>query len=149
MEIKPRVYFAGEDVIEPESKDDDLVKFQPPSAGTPAALALAGLSHRLSLSYDTNVSVFLFISANAAIPVSMVTKGLRHIRGMKRPKMKNLKLTKKFKTMKRLLKKRSRNFKGKVIDGVHELYTLTAGMMLGMRCSVFFFLVNLLFCLDK
>ena len=30
----------------------------------------------------------------------------------------------------------SRNFKGKVIDGVHELYTLTAGMMLGMRYSV-------------
>lgn len=30
----------------------------------------------------------------------------------------------------------SKNFKGKVIDGVHELYTLTAGMMLGIRCSV-------------
>jgi hypothetical protein len=30
----------------------------------------------------------------------------------------------------------SRNFKGKVIDGVHELYTLTAGMMLGMRYAV-------------
>ena len=30
----------------------------------------------------------------------------------------------------------SRNFKGKVIDGVHELYTLTAGMMFGMRCAV-------------
>lgn len=30
----------------------------------------------------------------------------------------------------------SKNFKGKVIDGLHELYTLTAGMMLGIRCSV-------------
>ena len=30
----------------------------------------------------------------------------------------------------------SQNFKGKVIDGLHELYTLTAGMMLGIRCSV-------------
>ncbi len=30
----------------------------------------------------------------------------------------------------------STNFKGKVIDGVHELYTLTAGMMLGIRYSV-------------
>ncbi len=30
----------------------------------------------------------------------------------------------------------SKNFKGKVIDGVHELYTLTAGMMLGIRFSV-------------
>jgi 1-phosphatidylinositol-4-phosphate 5-kinase len=30
----------------------------------------------------------------------------------------------------------SKNFKGKVIDGVHELYTLTAGMMLGIRFSL-------------
>ena len=30
----------------------------------------------------------------------------------------------------------STNFKGKVIDGRHELYILTAGMMLGIRCSV-------------
>ena len=37
----------------------------------------------------------------------------------------------------------SKNFKGKVIDGLHELYTLTAGMMLGIRCSVSF--IDLIF----
>ena len=74
--------------------------------------------------------------ANAAVKVSIVTKGLRKIRGMKRPKMKNFKLSRTYKTLRDAAKKRSRNFKGKVIDGVHELYTLTAGMMLGMRCSI-------------
>lgn len=40
--------------------------------------------------------------------------------------------------MKKKDKKRafSRNFKGKVIDGVHELYTITAGMMLGLRLAI-------------
>lgn len=36
----------------------------------------------------------------------------------------------------------SKNFKGKVIDGVHELYTLTAGMMLGINHAVSNFAVN-------
>jgi hypothetical protein len=65
-----------------------------------------------------------------------VTKGLRKIRGLKRPKMKNLKLSRTYKSLRDAAKKRSRNFKGKVIKGEHELYTLTAGMMLGMRCSI-------------
>lgn len=52
---------------------------------------------------------------------------------MKRPKPKKIA---------RMLKSKkknnhfSRNFKGKVINGVHELYALTAGMILGMRFSV-------------
>jgi hypothetical protein len=81
----------------------------------------------------------LFILANKKIKVSKVAKGLHKIRGMKRPKMKNFNLLKKLnKTTKNKKKKKhfSKNFKGKVIDGVHELYTLTAGIMLGIRCTV-------------
>ena len=56
---------------------------------------------------------------------------------MKRPKMKNLNLVKQLnKKTKRKKEHFSKNFKGKVIDGVHELYTLSAGMMLGIRYSV-------------
>lgn len=68
-----------------------------------------------------------------------MAKGLHKLRGMKRPKMKSLNIVKKLnKTtkQKRTKKHFSTNFKGKVIDGVHELYTLTAGIMLGIRCSV-------------
>jgi hypothetical protein len=76
-------------------------------------------------------------TANKMIKVSKVAKGLRKIRGMKGPKMKNFNLMKKLnKTTKRKKKHFSKNFKGKVIDGVHELYTLTAGIMLGIRCTV-------------
>lgn len=59
---------------------------------------------------------------------------------MKRPKLKSLNIVKKWnKNTKQKRKKHfSTNFKGKVIDGVHELYTLTAGMMLGIRYSVDF-----------
>ena len=42
----------------------------------------------------------------------------------------------KTKRKKRYREKFTRNVAGKVIDGVHELYTLTMGMMLGIRCSV-------------
>jgi hypothetical protein len=59
---------------------------------------------------------------------------------MKRPKMKSLNIVKKLnKTTKakRAKKHFSKNFKGKVIDGVHEQYTLTAGMMLGIRHAVY------------
>jgi hypothetical protein len=52
---------------------------------------------------------------------------------MKRPKPKKI-----LKALKAKKKEKhfSRNFKGKVIDGVHELYALTAGMIHGMRFSV-------------
>ena len=94
------------------------VQFMMPAAGTPAAEALA---------------------ANAAIKVSKVTKGLHKFRGLKRPKMKNFNVVKQInKLTKKKRKKRhfSRNIKGKVIDGVNELYTLTAGIMLGIRVAV-------------
>ena len=45
-------------------------------------------------------------------------------------------MNKRTKTKKGRKKKFSKNFKGKVIDGVHELYTMTMGMMLGLRVSV-------------
>ena len=72
--------------------------------------------------------------ANADIKVTRLEKGIRRIKGIKHPKAKNFtKLIKKKKDKNRAF---SRNFKGKVIDGVHELYTITAGMMLGLRYSV-------------
>ena len=57
---------------------------------------------------------------------------------MKRPKMKTLNFLKQMKKHTKNSKSKhfSTNFKGKVIDGQHELYILTAGMMLGIRCSV-------------
>jgi hypothetical protein len=97
------------------SVDLKNIQFIEPAEGTPAALALA---------------------ANAAIKVTKFEKGLHKFRGLKRPKMKSLNIVKKInKTTKNKRKKRhfSKNFKGKVIDGVHELYTLTAGMMLGIN----------------
>lgn len=75
-------------------------------------------------------------TANAAIKMTKFEKGLHKFRNLKRPKMKSLNIVKKInKTTKNKRKKRhfSKNFKGKVIDGVHELYTLTAGMMLGIN----------------
>jgi len=94
------------------------VQFTAPKAGTPAAEALA---------------------ANAAIKVTKLDKGLAKFRQMKRPKMKSLNIVKKlYKTTKQKKGKRhfSRVIKGKVIDGVNELYTLTAGIMLALRCSI-------------
>jgi hypothetical protein len=72
-------------------------------------------------------------AANAEVKISRLAKGIRKIGGIKHPKLKNV--TRGWKLKKKQVKF-SRNFKGKVIDGVHELYTLTAGMMLGMRCAV-------------
>lgn len=66
-------------------------------------------------------------------------KGFHKFRSLHRPKLKGLNLVKKLnKTTKTKRDKRhfSKNFKGKVIDGVHELYTLTAGMMLGINHAV-------------
>lgn len=73
-------------------------------------------------------------TANAALVVSKVTKGLHKLR-VKRLTMKRLNIVKQLKKTSKG-SQFSKNFKGKVIDGVHELYTLTAGMMLGIRCSV-------------
>eukprot|EP00602_Paraphysomonas_sp_CaronLab_P002978 CAMPEP_0185030480 /NCGR_PEP_ID=MMETSP1103-20130426/17485_1 /TAXON_ID=36769 /ORGANISM="Paraphysomonas bandaiensis, Strain Caron Lab Isolate" /LENGTH=804 /DNA_ID=CAMNT_0027565641 /DNA_START=142 /DNA_END=2556 /DNA_ORIENTATION=- len=97
-----------------ESRDQSelMFTFVPPAEGTPAAEAL---------------------QANAEVKISRLAKGIRKIKGIKHPKVKNV--TRGFKRKKKD-KRFSRNFKGKVIDGVHELYTLTAGMMLGMRCAV-------------
>ena len=84
--------------------------------------------------------ISLFLLANAALKVSKGNKVFSKLRNIKgRPKMKNLNIVKQLKKhTKRKRKKHhfSRNFKGKVIDGVHEMYTLTAGMMMGIRCVV-------------
>lgn len=66
--------------------------------------------------------------------ISRLAKGIRRIRGIKHPKVKNV--TRMGFRKRKKDQRFSRNFKGKVIDGVHELYTLTAGMMLGMRYAV-------------
>lgn len=93
----------------------------------------------LSGSFDTHTIIIRF-TANAAIKVNKVTKNLtRKWRGMKRPKMKNLNIVKQLKKHTKQKRKKhhfSRNFKGKVIGGVHELYAMTIGMMLGIRCLV-------------
>lgn len=65
-------------------------------------------------------------TANAAIEVTTYDKVVR--RRVKRPKLKNVTRNHKVDA--------SRKIKGKVIDGVHELYTLTIGMMLGIRVAV-------------
>lgn len=101
-------------VVKSVTDVDTFVQFHLPDEGTPAFLAL---------------------KANAEIKVSKVTKGLRKINGLKRPQIKNI--SRRFKSKEKKATRRfARNFKGKVIDGLHELYTLTAGMMLGMRCAV-------------
>jgi hypothetical protein len=94
----------------PKSKVEDEVamQFLHPEAGTPAAIAL---------------------EANAKLKVSKFDKGLRKIRGIKHPKIKGF-------NRKRNIRKFSRNFKGKTIEGIHEQYTLTIGMMLGIRVAV-------------
>lgn len=106
-------------VAEVEVINTDTIQliFHPPDEGTPAAAALA---------------------ANAAIKISKIEKGFHKLRGMKRPKAKTWNIVKQLKkhTKKSRSKHFSTNFKGKVIDGVHELYALTAGMMLGIRCSL-------------
>lgn len=104
-----------------------MIEFVPPDEGTPAAAALQG---NKTTFYYYFLSYYL---ANAEVKISRLAKGIRKIGGIKHPKLKNV--TKGWKRKKKQVKF-SRNFKGKVIDGVHELYTLTAGMMLGMRCAV-------------
>ena len=95
--------------------------------------------HKIKLTF---LYLKLLVTANAALKVTKVTKSLYKLRGIKgRPKMKNLNIVKQLKKhTKRDRKKKhfSRNFKGKVIDAVHEMYTLTAGMMLGIRVIVSF-----------
>lgn len=142
---KPKVKRGSRDKTEihqAESKEDgldlnreeDVVQFMPPAEGTPAAQALQGNSqfHCFTLLYSL-FSRVLF-AANADIKVTRLEKGFRRIKGIKHPKAKNI--TKFMKRKKDKNKAFSRNFKGKVIDGVHELYTITAGMMLGLRVAV-------------
>ena len=121
-----------------EEKD---IHFFPPAEGTPAAQALQGLKNTcciycsviivIIISVLISVTCVLFV-ANADIKVSRLEKGIRRIKGIKHPKAKNIT---KFMKTKNKKKAFSRNFKGKVIDGVHELYTIT-GMMLGLRLAV-------------
>ena len=91
-----------------EDKEVNNMHFLHPGEGTPAAMAL---------------------EANAKLKVSKFDKGLRKIRGIKHPKIKKFK-------RKKDGRKFSRNFKGKTIEGIHEQYTLTIGMMLGIRVAV-------------
>jgi hypothetical protein len=100
----------AEGVIELSRGGDvsEQFSFLHPDEGTPAAEAL---------------------EANANIQISNFDKRLRLIKGIKHPKLKPIRTTipdRKF----------SRNFKGKTIEGIHEQYTLTIGMMLGIRVAV-------------
>lgn len=91
------------------------VKFTAPGAGTPAAAALA---------------------ANAQLQITKADKFWNKLRGLKRPKLKSLNLVKQLKKHTKATRKAHKNFKGKVIDGQHELYVITAGIMLGIKCSL-------------
>lgn len=115
-----------------------LAQFVPPTEGTPAAAALQGNIFFIILYFLLLIIIFI---ANAEVKISRLAKGIRKIKGIKHPKVKNV--TKGFKRKKKDARF-SRNFKGKVIDGVHELYTLTAGMMLGMRCAVSFKFITII-----
>lgn len=134
----------------PHSVDTDYdpsqAVFVNPDEGTPAAEALAGISpltyaifevsNRIVVRFTNSISLPLStrIAANAALVVSKVTKGLHKLK-VKRLTMNRLNIVKRLKKTTKG-SQFSQNFKGKVIDGLHELYTLTAGMMLGIRCSV-------------
>ena len=89
----------------------------------------------LDVEIEEGTPMALALQANRHLEVTKLTKALRRVRTItaKRPKLKHLNLTKKFKKQERHFEK---VFKGKVIDGQHELYILTAGMMLGMRCVI-------------
>jgi len=94
--------------------------FLHPEAGTPAYEAL---------------------EANANLNLTKANKMMSKLRGLKRPKMKSLNVMKQIRKYTKQeqgerVTRSSANFKGKVIDGLHELYTLTAGMMLGIRVDV-------------
>jgi hypothetical protein len=84
-----------------------------------------------------NSSINFFVTANANIQTTKLGKFARKIK--KKTKLKNLNIAKKIKkrTKRGRHKKHfTKNFKGKVINGTHELYTLTVGMMFGLRCTV-------------
>lgn len=96
--------------------NQSTVMFMHPEEGTPAAAALA---------------------ANAELKMSKTDKILHKFRGMKRPKLKALNVMKQLKKHTKVKgRKKYKNFKGKVIDGEHELYVITAGIILGIRCSL-------------
>jgi len=82
----------------------------------------------------------LALQANENLYVSSLQKGLGKIqRNIPLINPLNFKksISKRFKTKKQKRKRHlSKNFRGKVIDGEHEQYILTAGMMLGIRCSL-------------
>lgn len=117
--IHQPITFTNSQVLDNKSEALQHFVFIEPDEGSPAAEALR---------------------ANATIKVSRVSKGIKKLRNgiCGAPKMKSLNIVRQ---IKKIVKKRAnhrfeRNFKGKVIDGVHELYTLTAGMMLGIRVVV-------------
>ena len=94
---------------------DSTVSFNAPDEGTPAAAALA---------------------ANADLKVTRADKMMRKLRTMKRPKLKNFNVFKQLKKHTKVKRKKHKNFKGKVINGEHELYVITAGITLGIKCSL-------------
>lgn len=72
---------------------------------------------------------FNAIEANRQHQVTQLDKHVR--RHMKRPKTKHI-----MGSRKKESRKDRANIKGKVIDGEHEQYLLTMGMMMGIRISV-------------
>ena len=95
-------------LLDMQQQEQDEFVFARPRLGTPAAAAL---------------------QANENLKVSKFDKGYRRLKGIKHPKIKGRKRSVEG-------RKFSRNFKGNTIEGIHEQYTLTIGMMLGIRVAV-------------
>ena len=106
---------VSSDCSDAKDAHNSSVVFVIPDEGTPAAAALA---------------------ANANLNVTKTDKFMRKIRGIKHPKLKTFNVIKQLKKHTKVRRKAHKNFKGKVIDGEHELYVITAGIMLGINCSV-------------
>ena len=84
----------------------------PPPPDTPLALALA---------------------ANESVKITALQKTTKNL---KRPHLKNLTRNIKLRGRKRKNRTSKREVKGKVIQGGHEQYALSLGMMLGIRCCI-------------
>ena len=94
---------------------------QPPDEGTPAAEALAAnasIPHRGRGSGSGGSRSGRDASASATLTMGKKSRSLRRLARRLRKK------------------KKRRNFQGNVIKGEHEQFTLTIGMMLGIRVAV-------------
>jgi hypothetical protein len=117
-----------------ESKNQPDTEISPstPSSYVKANLEMNGFSGE----NIPETPLVLALKANENLTVSKWQKAMRKVKAvtrLTRPKLKRLNMAKKTRKQERHF---MREFKGKVIQGEHELYILTAGMMHGMRVTL-------------